>query len=295
LEPSPGGCGVGLPRLLEAEIMRYSNDWNKTTGKPQLIFLIVVTTAFGCYRSDSNRTEPPIKEEQALLIQPSDDGKTIVTRFMRTLSGGDKPLLWDKGFVKYKARVGISGIEDGESLVEDTFDLPRHWKRRVWVKTPRQQFQMIFVTNDGKGWKKIGEDEARPAEMKYEMKEHDFAMYWNFAPLLEEKAEFKRIAEEKVDGHSTVVVRLKADQRPDVELYFDKHNNLLIKSKKSLPGKTPESSMVMESLLDDYQVVHGKTIPMRIRSYQNGEAMLDVTLIEVKFLEKVDPSEFQKP
>jgi hypothetical protein len=275
--------------------MKRSREFEKNACIIVGILAISIMGAPGCQRNNSNRTGPLSNGTVGFVIQPGDDGKTIVGNFLKVLSGGDEPLIWNRGFVKYKAKIGIWPIEDGESVVEDTFDLPRHWKRFVRAKTPSQEFQMLFVINDGKGWKKIGDGETQPAEMKYEMEQHDFAMFWNFAPSLEEKREFKRLGEEEIENHAAIVVQVKPDEQTNTELYFDKHNGLLIKSKKSIPGKTPQTRMIMESFLEDYRNIQGRMIPMHIRSFQDGQPILDITMIEVKFLEKVASSEFEEP
>jgi hypothetical protein len=50
-----------------------------------------------------------------------------------------------------------------------------------------------------------------------------------------------------------------------------------------------------ESFLDDYRNIQGRMVPMQIRAFQDGQPILDITMIEVKFLEKVASSEFEKP
>ena len=68
-----------------------------------------------------------------------------------------------------------------------------------------------------------------------------------------------------------------------------------LKSKRLLPTADRGGSVVVESFLDRYENVQGVQVSMRIRGTQDGNPLVNVTLLEVKFADKFDAQTFAKP
>jgi hypothetical protein len=80
-----------------------------------------------------------------------------------------------------------------------------------------------------------------------------------------------------------------------LHFYFALQTGLLHKIWKTLPlGKAGKPSVV-ETYLDDYIVVQGAQVPMRIKGTQDGNSLLELKFIYVKFADVVEESAFAKP
>jgi hypothetical protein len=53
--------------------------------------------------------------------------------------------------------------------------------------------------------------------------------------------------------------------------------------------------VVQEDFYRDFKDDQGYKRPMRIAAYRNGKKILEMELLDVKYLDKVDDAEFTKP
>ncbi len=250
----------------------------------------------GCGRSQGTREEEYASEAiSEPLLKVDDDAKTVIDKAVK-IYGGEKVFSrWNCGYVKYKTKGGIIPPQLGEVTVEDTFQLPGHFKRVTLVPASGRELQTVFVVNHGKAWTKHGDAPAEPGDNDFtEKTEHPFAGFCNLVPLTEKGIRLTKLGEKIIDGRKAMAIRVQSDKLGDVDFYFGSQTGLLLKSSKSLPAEGEKRSVV-ESYLDDYKDVQGGKVPMRIKGMQDGRVILDVTLIDVKFAEKLEDSTFAKP
>jgi hypothetical protein len=234
------------------------------------------------------RSEPVLKAD--------DDAKTIISKAVKA-HGGEKAFSrWSCGYLKYKTKGGFVPTQVGEVTVEDTFQLPGHFKRVTRMDAGGKELLTVYVINDGKGWIKKGDAPAEPIDNKFtERTDHPFAALWNLAPLTDEEVRLTKLGAAKVNGKDAIGVRAQSNKLSDADFYFSPQTGLLLKSRRSLPGADPAKPKVMETFLDDYKDVQGTPVPMQIKGVQDGKEILHVTLLEAKFAEKFEESTFAKP
>lgn len=251
----------------------------------------------GCQNSrEPQKAEPPSEVRPQPILQADDDAKTILSKAVKAYGGKKAFSRWNCGYLKYKSKGGIVPTSIGEVTLEDTFQLPGHFKRITRTKANGTELVMSFVVNNGKGWKKRGDEEAEPIENTFTNRtEHPFAGFCNLTPLTEAGVQLTKLGNEKIDARQTVGLRAKSAKLGEVDFYFDLETGLLLKSRKSLPTATPDKRAVMESFLDNYKEVQGGQVPMRIKGIRDGKIILDVRLIDVKFADKIEEGKFAKP
>jgi hypothetical protein len=105
-----------------------------------------------CLRGFAEPERRPAAPPEGAKITSDDDAKTIVTKAIHAHGGADKLSRWSKGYVKYQASGGFAPPGFGEAVLEDTFDLPGHFKRVIRAKMGMEEITIITVHNDGKGW-----------------------------------------------------------------------------------------------------------------------------------------------
>lgn len=256
-----------------------------------LLFLI------GCQASrEPQKAESASEVRPRPIFQADDDAKTIIAKAVKACGGKKAFSRWNCGYLKYKSKGSIVPTQIGEVTFEDTFQLPGHFKRITRTEANGKELVMVFVINHGKGWKKRGDEEAKPIDNTFTTRtEHPFAGFCNLAPLTEVGVQLTKLGDEKIDGRQAVGVRVKSDKLGEVDFYLGLETGLLLKSRKSLPTAAPDKQAVMESYLDNYKDVQGGQVPMRIKGIQDGKMILDVSLIDVKFADKFEESTFAKP
>jgi hypothetical protein len=234
------------------------------------------------------RSEPVLKTE--------DDAKTIVSKAVKA-HGGEKAFSrWSCGYLKYKTKGGVVPAQLREVTLEDTFQLPGHFKRVTRADVSGNELRMIFVINKGKGWTKKGDAPAEPIDNKFtERTEHPFGDFCNLARLTEPGVRLTKLSPEKVNGNDVLGIHAQSNWLGEVDFYFASQTGLLLKSRKWLPGADQHKPNLMESFLDDYKDVQGIQVPMRIKGSQDGKTILEVTLFEARFADKFEEATFAKP
>jgi hypothetical protein len=288
---------IARPQLLYYIVREAEHLMDRCWPFAFLLTLWLVPFQLGCERSQGPRNlKPALQTRPEPVLTADDDAKTVIEKAVKA-HGGEKAFSrWKCGYVKYKTRGGIVPDQVGEVTVEDTFQLPGHFKRVTRVDTGGKELVIVFVVNHGKSWTKKGDGPSAPIDNDVtERPVHSFAGFCNLAPLTEAEVRLTKLGEEKIGGRQAMGVRVQSDKLGEVDFYIGSQTGLLLKLRKSLPSAEPERPTVVETFLDDYKDLQGAKIPMRIQSWQDSELILDVTLIDVKFAERFEDSTFAKP
>jgi hypothetical protein len=265
-----------ITRLAAFSLLSFLSHWQDSQASPKL------------------RPEPD--ERPQPVLQKDDDAKTIIAKVVKAYGGKKAFSRWNCGYLKYKIKMANAPAQLNEAVQEDTFQLPGHFKRISRVTAQGKELIMVFVINNGKGWKKTGDEPAEAIDNDFTKRtEHPFAGFCNLAPLTEAEVRLTKLSNTKIDGREVAGVRAESEKLGKVDFYFSLETGLLLKSSKSLPNTGPDKLTVMESYLDSYKAVQGGKVPMRIKGMQDGRDFLDVSLIDVKFADKFEDRFFAKP
>lgn len=251
----------------------------------------------GCERTkDSGKVGIPSEAERDPVLKADDDARTIVIKAVKAHGGEKSFTRWSCGYLKYKTKGGVVPAQFGEVTVEDTFQLPGHFKRVTRMDDSGKELLMVFVVNHGKGWTKKGDAPVEQSENNFtEKTEHPFAGFCSMAPLADAEVRLTLLGTEKVNGKNAIGIRAQSEKLDEVDFYFGSQSGLLLRSRKLLQGDEAAKPSVMEVSLDDYMDVQGTMVPMRIKGSREGKSILDVTLIDARFADKFDESSFTKP
>ncbi len=200
----------------------------------------------------------------------------------------------------------LTGIIKGKMIFEtpqdkyqvewqETFALPGKIKRIIEDKGNGRPFTMDYAVVDGKGWIRTN------GEMKdYEGKAVRLERCWNavlalLPRLLAEEFELSPLPDANVNGAKAVGILVQGEHR-DRELYFDAITGLLVKSKgtSQLPGLEGKE-IEAETFLKNYRDVDGIKFPMAMVAYRDGKKTIDMEILEIKFLDQIDPKTWSKP
>jgi hypothetical protein len=261
-----------------------------------VLFWLALFLVGGEPSQEIQKAKPASEARPAPVLKADDNAKTVIGKAVKAHGGKKAFSRWNCGYLKYKTKGGFVPAQFGEVTLEDTFQLPGHFKRITRMDAGGKELVMFFVINQGKGWTKQGDGPAKPIDNDFTKKaEHPFAGFCNLAPLTEADVRLTKLGEVKIGDRPAIGVRVQSDKLGEVDFYFSSQTGLLLKSRKSLPGADADKPAIMESFLDDYKDVQGGKVPMRIKGARDGKAILDMTLIEVKFADKFEDSTFAKP
>jgi len=154
----------------------------------------------------------------------------------------------------------------------------------------------IEVINGDKIWTdadgKPGETTAEQLKHGKELLHENYVV--TLAPLLKDKRfKLSPLTEIKVNDRPALGVKVTAKDHADVDLYFDKDTGLLVKSEATRPFDGQD--IVMSTVYSEYKETDGLKWPRRKVDYWDGKQVRESEITELRFLDKIDDSEFAKP
>jgi hypothetical protein len=251
-----------------------------------------VLLSAACDRSPSTRTTEPTKRPRTEpVLRPDDNPKTIVNKAVKA-HGGEKAFTrWSCGRIKYKAEGSIVPSPLGNATMEDTFQLPGHFKRVARMTAIGKEFVMVFVLNHGKGWTKKGDGEPVPEENAFtDRTEHPFGPSISLLPFLDNQLRLTRPLGGATDGQGRIGVRAEGEGIEPVDLYFDAQTGLL-----QLARTNREPPAITDTILEDYREIQEGMVPMQVKGVRAGKLIWHATLLEVEFRDKYEGGVFAKP
>jgi len=98
-----------------------------------------------------------------------------------------------------------------------------------------------------------------------------------------------------VDKKPATGVSVRSRGHKDINLYFDKQSNLLVKVRRRFDDPMTGEATDEERTIQEFQDIQGIKTSKKVVVFRNGKKYIDMELVEAKYLEKVDDREFAKP
>jgi hypothetical protein len=203
-------------------------------------------------------------------------------------------------------RVKLKGVlfdnKRGTPFVAETIvQLPAQFKNVVEMTTDRK-YTVVQILNGDKAYVTINGqpqpvEEAALTDMR-ETLQLDRAV--RLVPLLTDKTfDLASVEEIKVNDRPAVGVKVTVKGHKELKLYFDKETGLLAKTehvvlvKDNKEGKYKE--VRQEEYYSDFKDLGGFKRPVKMLVLREGVKLVEAELIDVKYPDKIDDSEFAKP
>jgi outer membrane lipoprotein-sorting protein len=160
------------------------------------------------------------------------------------------------------------------------------------------------VFNGEKGWIKIGGqvNEMDKAFVREAKEELYTLRVMQLRPLLKDAGftlsvigEDKILNEEKTGDRVIVGVRVVAERRRDVRIWFDKQTGLPARMETTVVPEGGTAEVDQVTLYFEYKAFDGVKYPTKILVTQDGRKFLDREFTEYRRLDKVEESWFEKP
>jgi len=209
--------------------------------------------------------------------------------------GGEEALAHLRTIVRKSAgKLTVAG-KDVTFAEEETAQLPQRWRRETEALAGAQRLRVLLVVNGDKGWHSSGGavTELGPERLK-ELRDESYA-HWlsTLLPLKEPSFRLTQLPEAKVNGEPAVGVKVSAENRPDISLYFDKKTHFLVKLERR--AEEGGESVLREETYSAYKEFDGVRLPAKIVRSAGGKKVSEVTTATYTFPRKVDEATFAKP
>ncbi len=113
--------------------------------------------------------------------------------------------------------------------------------------------------------------------------------------LTDKSVKLTPLGESKVEGKPAVGVKVANKGHRDLDLFFDKESGLLVKVQTRKNDLQTMQEVDEERIIQEYQDVDGRKAPKKVLINRDGKKYLELEVVEVKFPDAIDDSEFQTP
>jgi hypothetical protein len=227
----------------------------------------------------------------------AEDAKAIIDKSLKALGGVEK--------ISKLHAVCLKGTCSFKSVERFSFDASFAALDKVRFVVAPSDFtgnkNMILVVNGAKCWAKHGEDESHELDTETTMLGDDFLHAMCLPDLLMTLKgngyTLGTLAEQKIDGHDAIGLRVTHKNHQEVRLFFDKTSALPIKSEVKLVAKDAagaQKEVLVEFYFSNYKEIAGVSHFTRVRVHFDDDD-LEINLKEVELREKVDAALFAKP
>jgi hypothetical protein len=160
----------------------------------------------------------------------------------------------------------------------------------------------VTVIDGDKGWIKVGAMEVRELEGE-ELADQKWAlfsqsMHLALVPLKRKDLKFKTesVPDERVGDKPAAGVKVTGPDNKDFTIYFDKETGLPVKVVADLPDPgSPGQEFTQETYYRDYKDFGGVKWNKKSEIKRDGETFIEMELVDVKVLDKIDEKTFAKP
>jgi hypothetical protein len=224
-----------------------------------------------------------------------DECRTLIEKAIKA-TGGEQKLSTLKAS-QAKAKGSITIMEMNLPFTAEVFShMPDKTKVVASLDVMGMNVEFIQVYDGKKGWQKAAGQlkELQGDELK-ELRRDLYVENVSSLVVLKDKAyKLSPLGEAKVEGRDAVGVRVTRQGEPDVSLYFDKKDHLLIKTESR--GLDPTLQEVnQEKIFLNHKEIDGMRVPTRILVNNDGKRFLEMEVTEIRLLESLDASIFVQP
>lgn len=237
-----------------------------------------------------------------VLLSPAaraeDDAKAIVAKAIKAHGGEEALAKYQAGQAKNKGKINIPMIGEAEFTQQTAYMLPGKFRESLELSIQGQTITVeTRVIGDKVSITANGMDVPMNDTIKNAMKDVGHVMkVARLSALLKEKGfELTSAGEAKVNDSPAAGVRVAMKDQKDVTLYFDKKTNLLAKIEFRTTDPMTGAELTEERIVQEYQKSpEGLPAPKKLVVKRDGKDYLTAEVLEFKYLEKLDDSEFMK-
>jgi hypothetical protein len=225
-----------------------------------------------------------------------EEPQDILKGAIKAHGGEDKIAASLTGKLVADATFDFPGAGEGKITWEESFELPRRYRRLINGKFQDQPVRMEYAITKGAGWIKQGDGPARD----FKGEALPLSRSWNamLATLpwfLGADVKLSPGGKVKVGEEEAVSIKVSSKEDGDSTLYFSAKTGLLLKAKRVMQNPLTGMEADGEVVFGDYKEVSGVQYPHRVTSYVGGKKVMELQIKKIEFLKTLDDRLFDKP
>jgi hypothetical protein len=226
----------------------------------------------------------------------ADKTQAIIDKAIKAHGGAEK-LTKNKHRATQSKSKGTIELAGGITYTQETFLQAGKFKDIKQLSVMGQDVAVTIVYDGKKAWANAnGKTMELEGKILDEIKESMYMIRLAGMVFLKEKGvELSPLGEVKVNDRSAVGVKVASKGHRDLNLYFDKESGLLAKTEHQALDELTQKEVAEERIVQEYQEVDGIKVAKKALINREGKKFMEIEVLEVKFPDKLDDSEFAKP
>jgi hypothetical protein len=167
---------------------------------------------------------------------------------------------------------------------------------RLDMNIDGQLFSLTHVLNQNRGWVKVGEDlvEMDKEQVAEALEQAHVGWVASLIPLRDKAFTLSTVGEVDIDEKPALGVRVSHAGRRDVNLFFSKSTQLLVKTEARVKDDESGREVTEETFFSAYDNKDLKTA-LKLTVKRDGKLYLVAELSDVRLEEKLDDAVFAMP
>jgi hypothetical protein len=223
--------------------------------------------------------------------------RKVIDKAIKAHGGAKKLAKFKAVTFKMKGKFYVMSEDGTDYTGEWSIQSPDKIKVEISGEAGGATFKFVQVVNGNKGWIQLMDTtQEMDKDALAEAKETFYAdRVRNLEALRGKGFKLEPLGEAKVGGREAVGVKVSHKGHRDVNLFFDKKTNLLLKAERRAKDPMAGTEFTQADLYDDYKEVEGIQHARKLTILRDDKKFLTGVLSDLKPLEKLDNDVFAKP
>jgi len=227
-------------------------------------------------------------------LRAADEAQAIIEKAIKA-HGGIEKLSKDRALqTKSKGTIDVAG---GITYTQETSLQSGKFKDVMQLSVAGMDITVTTVYDGTNAWLNAnGTTQELKDKLLEEVKEAAFTTKLGKMVFLKDKSvELSPLGEVKVQDRPAVGIKVVTKGHRDLNMYFDKESGLLAKMERQAFDAMNQKEVPEERIVLEYQEVEGLKVAKRVLINRDGKKFMEAEVLDVKFPDKLDDSEFAKP
>jgi hypothetical protein len=224
--------------------------------------------------------------------------RALIERAIASHGGAERLGRLSAEKVKLQGKVVAPGKDLVSFTADSTLQLPDRFKYVAKLTESAGKSHTIVQIVDGDKVAVVLDDQPQklPAATLEELKATiDLQRASRLVTLLTDPDyKLTALSPEKVNNRTALGVKVSVKGRRDIRLYFDHETGLLVKTEHTREDGSGKESL-QEEFYGDFKDFGGFRRWTRIMVFREGKKLMEAEVLDIRYFDKIDDTEFTKP
>jgi hypothetical protein len=226
-----------------------------------------------------------------------DDLRAVIDKAIKAQGGEERINKHKAGTSKSKGSVEAGGMSI-DFTEEASFHLPNKVRSAQQLDVMGMPVKIIVGFDGTKAWLNVnGKDIDMMLDKLADLMNEQVYLseVTRLTSLKDKKFELSSLGEVKVQEKPAIGIRVVNKGHKDINLFFDKETGLLVKFEHRTVDFNTQQEVNEERIITEFQDKDGAKEPKKAIINRDGKKYIDVEILEVKYQDNIDDTQFSKP